>query len=185
MKKQWFYLLTLATATVFFSCQNQPAGEANLSLNDTDKEFMQKVKEANLAEIKAGQIAQEKGGPVAAYFGSLMVAEHTKATESLDSLAQAIGITLVTEISAEHQNAENELVAKSAAEFDKAYLDMQVKEHQDVMGIFRNEKLTGSHEDVKGFAKRFMPHIKMHLELADSLRGEINSVGSIVQPVLK
>jgi putative membrane protein len=143
----------------------------NGSLNATDREFMARVTEANKAEIEAGSTASTKGlTDSVRQYGQLMVTEHTMAENSLDSLANVLGVTLADTLSAEHQALKQMLNNTTGYAFDTLYIGSQLRDHQKVIGFFNNEISNGSHPSVKGYANRYLPHIQMHYQRADSIR---------------
>jgi len=144
----------------------------NGNLSDQDKQFMAFAKEANVAEIDAGNLASNKGNNQAVKnFGQWMVAEHTTAKTSLDSLAGAVNVTLADTMNAEHDALKQTLNNLNGYAFDTTYIGAQVRDHMKVIQQFQNEIQNGRHSEVKNYANRFLPHIQMHLTTADSIKG--------------
>ncbi len=103
---------------------SSPAGAAGgTKLNQTDERMMKQLAEANLAEISAGKLAQDKAqSEEVKSFAKKMVDDHTKALDDLKQLAQAKGVTLPTEPDKQHMAMEKKLQALSSDKFDKQYL---------------------------------------------------------------
>jgi putative membrane protein len=174
MKAKYFIMLALLA---FFGCNkddNNDSNNNNSALNTQDNQFMAQIKEANLAEIDAGQTATSKGNNAGVrYFGQFMVTEHTTAKTSLDSLAGALYITLSDTLSPEHKALKQTLTDISGYAFDTTYMGAQVRDHQKVIQMFQTEIQSGKHSAVKGYANRFLPHIQMHLTMADSIKATL------------
>ncbi len=58
----------------------------------------------------------------------------------------------------------------SGYSFDTAYINSQVKGHQEVAALFEKETNDGKEARLKNYAEKLLPHIRMHLTRADSIR---------------
>lgn len=145
------------------------------SLSTQDRTFMAQLKEANKAEIDAGQTASTKGMMDSVrLYGQYMVTEHTMAMTSLDSLAGAFSITLSDTLSAEHLTLKQRLSMMTGHDYDTAYIAAQVKDHSKVLQMMQTEISSGQHMAVKAYASRYMPHIQMHLDMADTIQMKLH-----------
>ena len=92
-------------------------------LSQSDERMVKQIAEANLAEISAGKLAQDKAqSDEVKSFAKKMVDDHTKALDDLKQLAQSKGVTLPTEPSREQMAQEKKLQALSGEKFDRQYL---------------------------------------------------------------
>lgn len=163
--------MALVVIMFFGGCKSKDTTTGNNSLSTQDKTFMAAAKEANLAEIDAGQMASTKGNNASVIsFGQYMVSEHNTALTSLDSLLNVVGYSVGDTLSAMHQQLKQTLAGLSGHAFDTTYIGAQVKDHQTVIQLFQTEIQNGQYDAVKGYANRFLPHIQMHYNLADSIR---------------
>ncbi|HET7924644.1 MAG TPA: DUF4142 domain-containing protein [Rhodanobacteraceae bacterium] len=136
----------------------------------TDTEFGTKAAEAGMAEISAGHAAETKGESAAVKaFGKKMVDDHTKAAEELKNVAAKSGVKLPTTMSAEQKAAGEKLAALNGAEFDKAYAEQAVKDHEDAVALFKKEASSGSDAGLKSFAQATLPTLEDHLRMAKAL----------------
>jgi len=169
--KKLLPLLLLAVLSCNRNDNNDNNNNNNNGLSNQDKQFMAFAREANLAEIDAGNMASSKGNNNSvASFGQWMVTEHITAKTSLDSVAMALNFTLSDTLSAEHKALKQTLSNLSGHEFDTTYIGAQVRDHMKVIQQFQTEIQSGQHSQVKDYANRFLPHIQMHLSTADSIR---------------
>lgn len=155
-------------AAVLTACDKDDDNGSNL--NATDEMFLTQVSMGNNAEIMAGGLAASKANAASVKsFGSLMVSEHTTAQIDLENLADDLNRNLPDTVDAEHQALMQRLNSLSAAMFDTAYINSQLKDHQKMIDLFQNEINNGSHQSVKNYATKYLPHIQMHYNKADSI----------------
>jgi putative membrane protein len=187
MKKTFPFLVALAF--VAFACNNEAsdsvdkADSANEAKNDNNQtpasdqasaDFLVKAADGGMAEVECGQLAQSKAtNAKVKSFASMMVNDHTGANSQVKSLAAARNITLPTSVSNEHKEKKDDLSKKSGADFDKAYMDLMVDDHQKTINLF--EKASGDVNDaeVKTFADNTLPKLRMHLDSAKAIRSSI------------
>ncbi|HEY4292867.1 DUF4142 domain-containing protein [Luteibacter sp.] len=60
---------------------------------------------------------------------------------------------------------------KSGDDFDKAYAKKMVADHHKDIALFTKESTSGKDPDLKAFAKKTLPTLKEHLEMAKKLPG--------------
>lgn len=148
-----------------------PAAYAqNDSLPDADRDFLQKAAQANLAEIGAGKLAQQKATRNdIRQFGSKMEQDHGKTLAELKSLAEAKGVALPDEPDPPHQALATQLSRAEGKEFDRIYIgNAGVADHKAARQLFEGGARSKDPE-VKAFASKTLPHIKHHLEMAEQL----------------
>jgi len=59
---------------------------------------------------------------------------------------------------------------KTGAEFDKAYLEMMVKDHEEAVELFTDAS-DNKNQTIKTFAADNLPMLQMHLDKAKELAG--------------
>ena len=159
----------LSAAIVLNACDKDDDNKNQIS--EGDRNYFLQAAYGNLAEIDAGQLAITKGNKDSVkMYGTMMVAEHTKANASLDSLARTKGVTLPTTPDAEHVALKTRLSGYTGRTFDTAYINAQVKDHAKTVILFQSEMAGGQNQDVKNFANKLLPSIQMHLTTAQTLQ---------------
>jgi putative membrane protein len=129
-----------------------------------DESFYKNAAEAGMAEVNAGQLAQQKGSSQAVKdFGAMMVKDHSAANQKLQSLASAQDVKLPTSPSLVQQAKGKELKMKSGDSFDKAYIKDQIKAHEDTIALFQKEIDSGKDASAQQFASATLPTVQMHL----------------------
>lgn len=147
----------------------------NMGDNPTDaRGFMTLAAQSGMAEVEISQIAATKAqNAEVRQFAQRMVNDHTKANNELKQLAQKEGLTLPTEIDAEHRQIRERLSQLSGAEFDREFMNRQVEHHQRDVNLFQNQADNGDDAEVKAFAAKNLPTLRQHLEMAQSINGKI------------
>ena len=70
------------------------------------------------------------------------------------------------------------LSAMSGAEFDRAYMNMMVSDHNKDVAAFEKESTKGGDPDLKAFAAKTLPTLKEHQQMAKALHGTQGSNNS-------
>ncbi|MDP4214510.1 MAG: DUF4142 domain-containing protein [Bacteroidota bacterium] len=131
-----------------------------------DPSFLSRASQANLAEIEAGKLAAYKGtSAVVKKYGQKMVADHTTAQAELVALAKKENTTIPKEPDPEHQALKEQLASLSGNAFDSAYIKSQLTDHQAAVSLFTEELTTGTDPDAIAYAKKYLPRLKMHLNM--------------------
>ncbi len=134
-----FFLTSLGCWTVLGHPESSPvSSEAQGAM--TDLAFAKDAARGGMAEIKLGKLAEYGGSSeVVKTFGTRMVAEHTKAGDKLKEAAALEHITLPTDLAARDQATYDRLSKLSGADFDRAYAQDMVKDHQQDSQAFQRE----------------------------------------------
>lgn len=178
MFKQFLVCTALVTATGFAaaSCpaQDTPKSvpvarsvpDATVGKN-ADITFVRKAAVGGMAELKLGQLAQEKGSSESVKaFGKRMETDHTKAADDLKQVAAKNNITLPNGLDAKNQATYDRLSKLSGSQFDRAYMRAMVMDHEEDVAEFKRESSTGKNPDVKQFASQTAPTLDDHLKQA-------------------
>lgn len=140
------------------------------AMSNEDKEFVSKAGMGGLFEVQAGTLAQQKAQSAdVKAFGTRMVTDHSKANEELQQLATTKGLALPTELGSEHKAALDHLTSLNGAEFDKAYMQHMVEDHDKDVGEFDKASTSAQDSDVKGWAGKTLPTLKEHQQLAKEI----------------
>jgi putative membrane protein len=140
-----------------------------------DAHFAKEAAQGGMAEVKLGQLAQEKGANDSVKsFGKRMVDDHSKAGDKLKEVTLRENITLPTDTSAKDQATYDRLSKLNGAAFDRAYARDMVKDHETDVAAFQKEANTGRDDSLKGFASETLPTLQDHLKQAKEM---MKSVG--------
>ena len=152
---------------------------------DDDREFVEKIAQANLAETRLGQLAAERASsPQVKQFGRRMTTDHQKANAELKQIASKMAVQLPTDLDAKHEELHDRLSKLKGAEFDKEYMQAMVDGHQEVLQELERhagsgERTVGTsgsadqmHASVTGYAKKMVPDVRRHLEQAQQIQAK-------------
>ena len=176
----------LATAASIFALLAVPAAgqEGNPAFmtpdtgpkqpNNTDRVFVHAAALGGMAEAELGKLAEQRSqNDAVKEFARLMVGDHGKANDRLIGLAKEDEIAVPKEVDEEHKAMRQRLTTANGAEFDLAYLQGQVIEHQKTVQLLEYEIGSGQDTDLKSFAAEILPIVLQHLRAAQALQAEM------------
>ena len=140
---------------------NKTTGTA---LSAQDKMFADAAAKGGMMEVMMGQLAATNASnAIVKSLGAMMVKDHSKANEELKQWAAATGYTLPTSMDADQQKMYNDLKGKKGTDFDKAYTDMMVTDHEKDVAAFKEEASKGTEASLKSFASKTVSTLEHHL----------------------
>ena len=140
---------------------------AATQLDMKDKNFMVEAAKGGLMEVEMGKMAQAQGqSSEVKNIGKTMVADHSKANSELMALASKKGVQIAKTAKMEKMDSAN---------FDQAYLQQMVKDHEKDVAAFEREARGGVDPEVKSFASKTLPTLKKHLTMVKSAQGKVAS----------
>jgi putative membrane protein len=174
---------TMATDTA----ATAPATDTFTSMSDTmatsgtaaplsaeDKDFVSKAGMGGMAEVQMGNLALQKASNAdVKAFGQRMVTDHSAANAELSQLATTKGVMLPTALEGEHKTAADHLASLSGKEFDKAYMEHMVSDHEKDVSEFQKASTSAQDSDVKGWAAKTLPTLQQHLQLAKDTKAKL------------
>ncbi|HXN52432.1 MAG TPA: DUF4142 domain-containing protein [Candidatus Acidoferrum sp.] len=143
-----------------------------------DEKFVREAAEGSMAEMKLGQLAEEKGqSDEVKRFGKRMVEDHTKALDELKQIAVQEGINLPTDVSRKDAETYDRLAKLSGPEFDKAYAQEMVRDHQKDVAEFKRATSSAQKPALKQFAQHELPTLESHLQQAKQMMAHVSREG--------
>jgi putative membrane protein len=141
----------------------------------SDADFAKDAAQGGMAEVKLGQLAQDKGTSDAVKdFGKRMVDDHSAANEKLKGIAQQESMSLPADINKKDQVTYDKLSKLSGDAFDRAYARDMVKDHQDDIAAFQQEARNGQDPQIKSFASDTLPTLEDHLKMAREMMRSVS-----------
>ena len=143
-----------------------PSDKGDSVVTGGDLAFMNAAAPGGMAEVELGKMAAEKAinADVKA-FAQKMVDDHSKANEELKKLAEQKNVKLPPDVMPTHKELIDKLSKLNGAEFDKEYVKAMIEAHKKDVTAFENASKTAGDADVKEFATKTLPTLKMHLEM--------------------
>jgi putative membrane protein len=149
-------------------------------LNKSDQKIVTQMAQANMAEIEAAKLAQSKSqNEQVKTFAQQMIDDHTKALGEVQTLAQAKGVSLPTELDKANKAKADKLGAMGPDAFDHAYMSQAgVADHKKVHGMLRQAQAKARDPDLKALAGRILPTVDQHLKSAQQLHKQAPGKGA-------
>jgi len=167
------------------TAETAPGVPAPHQLNTADRGFIEQATFGGRAEVEAGKRAEQKAKATAVKdFARRMVEDHSKANEQLMKISKEAGFTPPEGLDAEHKDVAAKLEKAEDTDFDRAYIDSQVQDHQKAAQLFEYELGSGQDPDLQRFAAATLPTILQHLEIAQDLKAELTGTSTRDQPAL-
>jgi len=162
------------------------ANDPNMTMPDTtavntvsDSDFAKEAARGGMAEVKLGQLAQEKGSSDAVKeFGRKMVDDHSQANDKLKGVASRGNMNLPEGLSKKDQTTYDKLSKLSGDAFDRAYARDMVKDHQDDIAAFQQEARNGRDAGIRSFASETLPTLQDHLKMAREMMHAVSSANA-------
>jgi putative membrane protein len=152
------------------TAKGRPAGDAH---------FAKEAAQGGMAEVKLGELAQEKGSnDLVKSFGKRMVDDHSKANDKLKEVASRESITLPNDLSAKDQATYDRLSKLNGAAFDRAYARDMVKDHETDVAAFQKEANGGKTDSLKSFASETLPTLQDHLKQAKEMMKNVGGTSA-------
>jgi len=147
---------------------------ATSSMDPADTDFMTKAAQGGLAEVNMGNMAASKAtnADVKA-FGNRMVTDHSKANDELKQLAATKGVVLPGDVNDEQKKAMDSMSSKNGKDFDKAYMDDMVKDHETDVKEFEKASKSAKDADLKAWATKTLPTLQEHLKMAKDAQKKV------------
>lgn len=149
----------------------EDANEKTDNAADDDAEFIVKAASGGMLEVELGKMAQEKGQSQRVKdFGAMMVKDHSAANEELKALAGQKGIALPAAPGEDHQEHIDKLAKLSGAEFDREYMQLMQKDHDEDVEKFKEAADEAKDADIKAFAAKTLPTLQQHHDQVKAIR---------------
>src|SRR5262245_14702966 len=140
----------------------------------TDAAFVEKAAAAGLMEVELGKHGQAVGQSVdVKRFADRMVKDHTAANEELKTIATGIPVAIPDRLDDTLRKKTDEMKKLNGAEFDRAYMEQMVKDHQEAVELFKRAANDVPNARLKDFAKKTLPTLEEHLKLAKEVKEKL------------
>lgn len=140
-------------------------------VSENESKFAVEVASGGMMEVQLGQLAQQKAADQRVKdFGAMMVRDHSKINDQLESLAGMKNITLPPAPGEDHMDHVQQLTEKSGTEFDKDYIQFMVDDHEKDVKAFEKISTEGEDSDIRAFAVEVLPTLRAHLDAARTIR---------------
>lgn len=153
-----------------------PPPSSGQPIGQSAKEFLDFAAYGNQAEIRAGLMAEKKAQSDAVKaFARLMVNDHMALESQLAAVASLDHVQLPNGINQTQQQQASKLNSASGPQFDSAYINDQVQDHEKIVQRFESEKSSAHDPTILTAASGALPILKQHLALAKAVQASLNN----------
>jgi putative membrane protein len=158
------------------SVANTVSNAASSVTGTSDSSFVNEAAIGGMAEVELGKLASTKAANAEVKkFGQMMVTDHTAANNELKALASKKGWTLPTDLDSSHKSTADDLKGRNGADFDSAYVDEMVDDHEEDVKAFEDKANNATDPDLKAFAQKTLPVLRKHLDAIKAIQAKMNN----------
>jgi putative membrane protein len=180
--KKWNFAAALTAVVLvaavpgFSPAAEQPkavdAAKTDATMAKIDKDsFVSTVASAGKFEIDSSKLALDKAkSKDVKMFARMMIKDHTKAGKRLAAiLKKEDAMAPADTLSPQDDAAMKQLTSASDADFEKTYVTLQTKAHQDAVALFKSYSADPDDKKLGRFAKNTLPTLEKHLQHVQAL----------------
>jgi putative membrane protein len=128
-------------------------------------DFVQKALNGGMMEVELGNYAAQNANDKRVKdFGQMMVTDHSAAGNELKALATSNNIAVPADVKPEDRKHIDMMKKDKGAAFDKAYIDMMLKDHKKDIDEFKKAASDLNDNAYKAFAAKTLPVLQKHLD---------------------
>jgi putative membrane protein len=178
MSKSASIIALAAIVVVCLAVRVGPAAAADKNeLSSDDSKFVRNAAAAGVTEVELGKVAADRGAnDEVKKLGQKTVDDHTKINAELKTLAQEHQLDLAKALGDAAKKSKREaedLSNRRGADFDKAYLNMVVRDREEAVKAYGKASTKAEDSEVKAFAAKTLVTLQEHLDGAKALRGKL------------
>ena len=135
-------------------------------------EFIAAAIEGNLFEVKAGELAQQRGASeTVRKFGAMLAKDHAQARDNSVKAAQSIGVRAPMAPSKTQRDVLDALAKLEGDRFDERFITSMLDDHLRDVARYETQAKQGSGA-VSKYAADTLPTLRDHLKAIQGLRNE-------------
>ncbi|MCC2545904.1 DUF4142 domain-containing protein [Hymenobacter sp. BT175] len=135
--------------------------------HSTDPEFMKSAAHSDQNEIQLSKLVLSKGATgMAKDHANMMIKDHTKSTTDLMAIAKKKGVTLPTDMDAEHKAIAERMGKLTGQELERQFLTQMVTDHQKTLNTLKAHQQMTKDADLQGFIGKVTPVVSSHLDMS-------------------
>lgn len=169
------------------SSANSASAAADTATNNaasptTPAAILSQLSMANTMEIQLTKMAQKKASsPKVKQVAAKLLADHSKNEAQLKTLAKQLNVTLTPSAGADPSAADSaampsELQGKSGAEFDQAFVQHEIDDHQSNIQKIQNQMLpSAQNAQVKSYLQKTVTAMQGHLASLQQAQKQLSS----------
>lgn len=149
------------------------ATPANTGMSDQD--FVTKASSMNVAEITAHKSAGTHATTAdVKMHAKHMLTDHTKMGDEMKALASKKGLTVSNDPPADKKQMIDDMNANmKGKDWDKAYIDAQVNDHNEAITLFESGSASVKDADLKALIDKTLPTLRSHLQMVQDAQSKM------------
>jgi putative membrane protein len=155
-----------------------PAPKADAPLSD--EQIAAVTNAANTGEVDQAKEAVKKAkNAKVKTFANEMIKDHGEAYKKQNEILKKASMTaadnaVAQQVTSDGKQVMSTLSAATGADFDKQYMDAQVKEHQQVLDSLDNKLIPNAkNAELKAFLQTIRTKVAHHLKMAQDIQGSL------------
>lgn len=146
-------------------------------MSKNDRNWLMASADGELKEIALGHLVSRRAkSPAVKRFAQQMIKDHSKAQAELQKLAKSKGVPLPTHLGKKNRETLEHMTRLSPRRLDHDYMENMVADHYKDVKDFSDEAKKGDDKDVRAWARKTVPVLQMHLQMArDTARGIVSA----------
>jgi putative membrane protein len=163
--------LLILAITFSITVWAQPAAQAQATGASAGP--MTQAIEMNIAEVDIANIAAGKTqDPRVKSFAEMMMKDHAQALSKLRAIPGAPASEVKS--NSDHRAAADKLSKLSGSDFDREYMSMMVRDHEDALKFFEEQGRQTDNTEFAKVARDLVPTVKEHLEKAQKVQKDLD-----------
>jgi len=141
-----------------------------------DSAYIREAASLNQAEVRLGTLAEQRSSNTAVkQFAQQMVASHSSMGQQWTSLAAQSGLPTSVPLNSIQQQSADQLSKLSRADFDRAYMNAMVADHEQAAGTLQRIGTYAQSAEVKRLAASGVSATQQHLSLARQVASQVGA----------
>ncbi|PSJ56264.1 DUF4142 domain-containing protein [Pseudaminobacter soli (ex Li et al. 2025)] len=135
------------------------------------EDFVTEAATGDMFEVASSKLALERSDDATKAFAQQMINDHTKTSADLKALiaSHKINVTLPTAVTSAQQEMLDKLQKLQGESFTRKYHANQVRANTDAVDLFKRYGNGGDQVDIKEWARKTLPTLERHLDMANVL----------------
>lgn len=159
--------------------ERSASASASAVLSEADRKFLQLAADSGAKEFQLAERALEKSQTDAVQrFAKRMVADHGRLNRDIHEVSNKLAASGGPPFKKESRQVEHEverLGKLSGADFDRAYMELMVKDHERAVELYEREAERGQDPQLKALAQKALPTLREHLDRARETSAQVSS----------
>jgi putative membrane protein len=165
---------TVSDSTVTTDVTKTDSTKIIAPVDTGDANFAVNAAAGGMTEIALSKAAQQQATTVRIKeFAGMMVTDHSALGDKLSVIAKTKSISLPAGPDTIQQNMINDISKKTGKDFDKAYVNQMVKDHESTLKMFKKEETMIKDTSLKSFIVYAIPVIQKHLTAIKAIKSSM------------